>query len=250
MPRSTFVAEQLTAVFLKGLLSRPEGRAHLLNSVADAEDTGEAAIFERLLRHVEDPRLRQMITRHQADEIRHAELLRGCLRRTGVDPGPVPAHLRLLDRLDRLAGGLMAMPVEDDRDVMIAYLMLLVIEERALHQFAQFVPAFERVDPVTAAVFREIARDEERHLRYCHAISRRYAPGEATWEAHLHHFRTLEARAYAENNRANMDHLFERGIHRAGPLARRAWGAVQALAARSAHGPRTPYWGTTTLAAA
>jgi len=236
--------EKMTARFLTGLLATPDGRAHLLNQVADAEATGESAIFEHLLAHVEDQKLRHMVERHQADEVRHAELFRECLQRTGVEPTPVPPHLRLLDRLDALAGGVMSRPVKDDRDVMIAYMMLLVIEERAVTQFQQFIPAFEVVDPQTADVFRSVARDEERHLRYCHAISRRYSTGEAAWEANLLHFRTLEARAFADNSRANMEHVFENRIHSANFLERALWRSVHTLAASTGEGPRTRFWGT------
>jgi rubrerythrin len=238
------INDWLTARFLRGLLATPRGRAHLLNQVADAEGTDEGAIFDRLLAHVEDPKLRHMIERHRADELRHATLFRGCLARTGVDVGPVPAHLRLLDRLDAHAGHIMEEPVKDDRDVMIAYVMLLVIEERALNQFRQFIPAFRAVDAETAAVFEEVARDEERHLRYCYAISRRYAPGEATWAANLHHFRRLEARAFAENSRANMKHVFDNDLHAANAVERMLWLSGHALVAHTGTATRTQFWGT------
>ena len=42
------ISEQLTATFLRGLLSTPAGRAHLLNQAADAESSDENAIFERV----------------------------------------------------------------------------------------------------------------------------------------------------------------------------------------------------------
>src|SRR4029078_6840019 len=132
--------------------------------------------------------------------------------RTGIAPSPVPANLRLLDRIDALSGDVMHQPVEGPRDVMVAYLILLVIEERALNQFAQFIPAFDRVDPETAEVFRQVARDEERHLRYCHAISPTYAKSQAMSEENLHHFRRIEAQAFAANSRANMEHVFSHGL--------------------------------------
>ena len=192
---STFL-HKLTARFLKTLLSTPAGRAHLLNGVADAESSDEGAIFERLLAHVDDDKLRQMIAKHHEDEQRHGELLRAQQRRTGVDPGPVPEKLRILPRINVLAGGVMERPISSDRDIMEAYLLLLVIEERALEQFGQFIPAFDLVDRETADTFRGIRRDEERHLRYCHAISRRYAPSEAVWKETLARFRVVSAQSF------------------------------------------------------
>ena len=223
----------LTLRFMKGMLSSPRGRAHVLNQVADAEATDEGAIFDRLLAHVTDPKLRQMIERHQADELRHAQMFLGCMARTGIAPSPVPAHLKLLDRLDALADNVMAQPVRTDDDVMQAYLMLLVIEERAIQQFTAFIAGFDLVDRETADVFRAIAEDEARHLRYCHAISKRYAPDTATWARELARFRTLEAQAFAENTAANLQHTFEHGLHGAGPVERLLWRGLTALTSRA-----------------
>jgi tRNA isopentenyl-2-thiomethyl-A-37 hydroxylase MiaE len=217
---------KITARFLHTLLSTPAGRAHLLNSVADAESSDEGAIFERLLASVDDPKLRQMIGKHHEDEIRHGELLRAQLRRTGIEPGPVPEHLRILPRINALVGGMMDRPITCDRDIMDAYLLLLVIEERALEQFGQFIPAFDAIDRETADTFRGIERDEARHLRYCHAISRRYAPSDAVWTETLARFRKLEAQAFAENSSANMAYSFEHGLHPAGVVEQAAWRAL------------------------
>lgn len=223
----------LTLRFMKGMLSSQRGRAHVLNQVADAEATDEGAIFDRLLAYVTDPKLRQMIERHQADELRHAQLFLGCMERTGIAPSPVAAHLKLLGRLDALAGNVMDKPVRTDEDVMQAYLMLLVIEERAIQQFTAFIAGFDLVDRETSDVFRTIAKDEERHLRYCHAISKRYAPDTATWARELARFRKLEARAFGENTAANLQHTFDSGLHAAGPVERMLWRGLTALTSRA-----------------
>jgi rubrerythrin len=141
----------------------------------------------------------------------------------------VPAHLKLLDRLDALAGRVMDQPVRTDEDVMQAYLMLLVIEERAIQQFTAFIAGFDLVDRETSDVFRAIAKDEERHLRYCHAISKRYAPDAATWARELARFRKLEAQAFAENTAANLQHTFDSGLHAAGPVERMLWRGLTTL---------------------
>src|SRR5262249_15362987 len=124
--------------YLDTFLAAPEGRAHLLNQVAEAESNGERQIFEHVLGHVDDPQLRRMVQKHQADEVRHEALCRDRLRATGIDPGPVPKHLRLIDRLALATGGLFVEPVKRREDVMKAYLMLQVLEERAVQQFALF----------------------------------------------------------------------------------------------------------------
>ncbi len=233
--------EWLTLRFTRRLLSTPEGRAHVLNQIADAESNGENQVFEHVLGHVDDPALRKMIEKHQADEIRHEQLFRACLERTGVDPGPVPPHLKLIDRLDRAVGGFFAEPIDGPTKVMEAYVMLQVIEERAVSQFKVFEKAFREIDPETADTFVQVAKDEERHLKYCHAISKRYAPDEETRRRTLDEYRALEAKAFQENSRANMEHTFARGYFRGGPVVKGFWKTLTGLQSRSGRLPYTPF---------
>jgi len=233
----------MTLRFTKRLLATPEGRAHVLNQIADAESNGENKVFEHVLEHVDDPALRRMIEKHQADEIRHEQMFRACLERTGVDPGPVPAHLKLIDRLDRAVGGFFAVPIDGPRGVMEAYVMLQVVEERAVSQFKIFEQAFRDAgDHETADTFVAVAKDEERHLKYCHAISKRYAPDEATRLETLDQYRRLEAQCFADNSRANMEHTFGRGYFQGGPIIKGFWMALTGLQKRSGQLPYTPFF--------
>lgn len=234
------IRDRLSLQYMRVLTGSAEGRAHILNQIADAESSGESEIFDRALSRVEDPELARMIEKHRADEIRHAELFRECLARTGVDPGPVPSHLRMMDRLDRALGGFLSRPIVDGRGVMEAYLLLQVVEERALHQFAMLTLAFERVDPQTAAVFRAVDRDEQRHLRYCHAIARKYAPSTAVHDETLARFRRLEAECFRDNSAANMDYTLSRGFV-PGALARTSWRAAFAFSLVAGVLPFTQY---------
>jgi rubrerythrin len=234
--------ERLTLRFTDRVITTPEGRAHLLNQCADAEGNGENGFFEHILAHVDDAALEKMITKHRDDELRHEQLFLGARDKTGVDVGPVPNELKLIERLDRAVGGFFAQPIRDRRDIMEAYLMLQVIEERALTQFALFELAFRRVDDETADIIAEIAADEERHLKYCHAISKRYAPDEETRVATLRELRQLEARAFAENGRANMQHVFDRGWVAVGPVEKWFWQAVNGLSARGGELPLTAFY--------
>jgi rubrerythrin len=233
--------EQMTLSFARRLLATPEGRAHVLNQIADAESNGESQVFEHVLAHVDDPKLRKMIEKHQADEVRHEQMFRACLKKTGLDPGPVPSHLKLIDRLDRAVGGFFAQPITDGRGVAEAYLMLQVIEERAVTQFKIFEQAFREIDPEIADTFVAVARDEERHLKYCHAIAKRYAPDDATREATLARFRRLEAQAFADNSAANMQHTFERGWFAGNALVKGFWRAIQWVNGRSGNLPLTEF---------
>lgn len=229
------VRERIALHFLRHVVATPEGRAYVLNQVAFAEASDEGRVFARIRAQVDDPALARMIAKHEADEVRHAEMFGARLRATGIDPGPVPQNVRLLDRLDRKLGergvGFFDRPIVDGRSIMEAYLVLQVIEERALHQFGVLERAFAEVDPETAVVFRAVARDEERHLRYCHAISRRYAPTEALRLATLARFRLAEAEAFRENSAANAGVLLDTVLR--SPIARAEFELFFFLSSRS-----------------
>ena len=232
--------DRLSLQYTRLLAATPEGRAHVLNQVADAESSGEAQIFDQALARVDDPHLARMIEKHRGDEIRHAELFRARLADTGVDPGPVPENLKMMDRLDRKLGGFLGKPITDSRGVMEAYVVLQVVEERALHQFALIAQAFEATDPQTSRVFEEVGRDEERHLKYCHAISRRYAPDEATRVATLREYRQIEAECFRDNSAANMDYTLEHKFV-ANAFRRTAWRLVGALGQLATGLPMTAF---------
>jgi hypothetical protein len=141
--------------FLEDLLATPRGRAHVLNTAGDAENADEAHIFELLLERVDDPELVQLIRRHQEDEVRHASMFFDCVRRQGVEPYPVPPEQQIITRLAELTGEI---DVKDRLGVMRAYVLLQVIEERAVTQFALMEPVLRRFDRESADVMRAIAR--------------------------------------------------------------------------------------------
>jgi rubrerythrin len=236
------VSERLRRRYLSRLIAHPKGRAHLLTALADAEASGESAVFDRLLSKVDDPQLQKMIRRHADDEIRHAEMFRACAARAGVEADPIPAKLRVIDRLDVATGHLLDRGVRGPSDVMEAYLLLQVIEERAISQFGLFEEMFRPVDPETADVLAQVARDEERHLKYCHAIARRYAPDAATHAETLQRFRDIEARSFSENSRENMRWLIARGYVAIGSAERLFWLGMAELNEWTGHEERTPFW--------
>ena len=231
--------ETINLAFLRHLLATAKGRAYVLNQVAEAENSGESEFFARTLSQVDDPAFQKMIRKHESDEIRHAAIFTERLRAQGVDPGPVPDELKLIDRLDRMLGGFFERPIEGDRGVMEAYTLLQVVEERAVTQFAIMERAFREVDPATADVFVAVSKDEERHLKYCQAISRRYAVNEPQRLMTLARFRRVEAEAYRDNSMAGMKYALEKvvtpGVRTTG------WRLFAALTKRSTTLPFTPF---------
>lgn len=240
MKTPTTLKDTVDSWFLDRLLSTPEGRHHVLSQVADAETSGEARIFEQALARVDDPDLARMIRKHQADEIRHAEIFFERVDATGLPRTAVPEGLRMLEKLDAALGNPLGRPITTREGVMDAYLLLQVIEERAITQFATFIDGFRRHDPKTAEVFELVQKDEERHLRYCHAVSRRYAPDEATRTATLSKLRRVEAEVFKANQLANVDHVLRNKL--IGGAARRlGWRIFAAVGGALPIVPMTPF---------
>ena len=185
------------------LLASPRGRAFHLSWMAHAEEADEG-VFDRLLARVDVPELNRMVAIHANDEKRHADLLRQCVARGGVAPEPVPEDLHYIEQIRRLSGGgdLEAIFANGRSSIMQIFAMLQVVEERGVRQFPMVAAALGRVDPESAEVVAAIIRDEQRHVGYARAISRRYAPDPASLEQVLGLCREVEARAFAENERA------------------------------------------------
>jgi rubrerythrin len=225
--------------FLRGLLSTARGRAYALQQAAIAESTDEGAVFERLAQKVDDPELLKMVRKHSEDETRHAALFFECADRQGVGRPHVPAETQVLDRLNaRLP--FYNRTIETREDVMVAYLLLQVIEERALEQFALLEPLLRVHDPVSADVIAEIAKDEERHLRYCHAIVKRYAPSEDVRIAKLKELREAESLSYQEHQKNGLAHLLANGYLSVPEQV--LWRTVSAVTSKARNAPRTRFY--------
>ncbi len=218
--------EQMVATtMMKPILRTPRGRALLLAQTAEAEDNGEAVLFDQALEWVDDPRFRKMIERHQSDEIRHGRMFRECARRQGVDVGALPDELKVLEHLDVACDGFFSRPLSSIEDVVRAFALLQALEERAVVQFAFFGPLFGRYDPETGAVFAEVAKDEARHLLYCRAITRHYAPDAQSLEAELARARRAEAVAFRKTEKATAAHLDRMEVIES-PILRAVWRAL------------------------
>jgi rubrerythrin len=221
--------DSLGSLYLARLMRTARGRAFMLNFMVQAEEADEKGVFDTLLARVDDPVLGKMVRVHRDDETRHARMLKECLARAGVPPEPVPPELRIVERIDRHAGGLADSFVSGGTGIMEAYLVLQVIEERGVRQFPKIANAMRPFDPESAAVIDRITGDEERHVRYAKAISRRYAPDLATLDRALSRLRRAEARAFAEHSRAFLDFATARDLDEARGPERLFWRMVVAL---------------------
>ena len=220
--------ERLNLRYMKKLFSSAEGRAHVLAQTADGESSGEAAIFDNAIAHCDDPELKRVIHKHREDELRHEKLFRARLAAQNA-PYELPEELRLVPRIDKAAGGVIDRPIRTDRDVVEAYALLQVLEERAVFSFGLFIRAMAEFDSESARVISEVLEDEKRHLRYCVAVSKRYAKSEEERLAILQRMRAAEAKAFHQNQMANMKFSLGKGWI-GGRLETAAWQAVRALA--------------------
>lgn len=225
--------DTLNRAFLRRLLPQPRGRATVLQSLADEEggNGGELDIFKHMLDVIDDEEVKRLVRVHKSDEERHEALFQDAARRAGAPPLPIPNEARLLYRLDAHVG-FFTKPIVDRAGVADAYLLLQVIEERALRQFARNRAAFLDVgEHETVRIIDEVRRDEERHLRYCEAISKRYLPDEAARRRRLAELRALEARCFEEVQGVMLRLFVDAGLVDGGPLGP-LWRGLAALAKR------------------
>jgi rubrerythrin len=195
------------------MITQPKALAYALSSYAEAESGGENLVFERCLARVQDPKVKAMIRRHQDDEIRHASMLDARREALGLPRMIIPEELKVVQCLSREAGGVLDLPMDEDRHVALAYHLLFVVEERALDEFGRAIAAFRLAgDAGTADLFASIQQDEARHLKYCDAIARRYSADTADFERERARMRAVERLVYGQQARGFTLHLLREGL--------------------------------------
>lgn len=228
----TFLDERLQHLFLKEMLATPRGKATLLAQLADAEggDGGELDIFAHILAVLDDAEIEKLVRVHKSDEERHEKLFMERAQAAGAERYKMPSSAHLLRRLDQHVG-FFSKPVTDRKGVVDAYVLLLVIEERAVKQFNRYQEAFARAGDVeTVAVIEQIAKDEERHLKYCHAITKRYSESEEARQTRIAEFRALEDKCFDEVQAMNLRLLVDNGFVGHTWWTKLLWGRLSALA--------------------
>jgi bacterioferritin (cytochrome b1) len=138
-----------------GWESRPlEALLLTLNFYRDAELQG-ARLLLNLHRHLRDPESQVNLTRHLADETRHAWLWTKRMVELGGTPTAVASGYQR--RMGRLAG----VP----RDVMELLALTIVAEKRAIDRYRRHA-ARSDVDAGTLEVLKAVTGDEQWHLAW------------------------------------------------------------------------------------
>jgi hypothetical protein len=219
----------LASRFFDRLAASERGRVYILHLLLGAEEGDEAGVFDHLVARIDIPELNELARKHRDDETRHARLFRECLARQAISAETVRQAPRVVQFIDRELGGFQKSFVADRHSVLEAYLLLQVIEERAVERYPEISRAMAPYDPVSAEVIAEVAQDEVRHVKYAKAISKRYAPDEQTLATALERFRKAEARAFVEHGRAFAARAVADDLLAVGRLERLGWKLLTAL---------------------
>ena len=232
------VVDFLRNRFFDRLAASPRGRAFIFDFLIDAEEGDEAGVFDQMVAKVQDPELNRMIRRHRDDEVEHAKIFRACRAAQGVPADAAAGPPKIIRYVAAEAGPLFDPAPDDRRTIMESFLLLRVIEERGVEQYPLIARAMEPHDPAGAKRIVDVARDEIRHVKYCKAISKRYAPDETTLARSLIHFRAVEKRAFDTHGRALMIHAIDADLLTVGLAERLFWRALAAMERRRLIEPR------------
>jgi bacterioferritin (cytochrome b1) len=155
----------------------------LLSYYRDAELHG-ASLLLHMAAMEEEPRPQASLTRHLADESRHAALISARIAALGAAPQ------RVADGYQRRMGRAGGVP----RTLLELYAATRVAEERAQARYTAHL-ASAAVDPETAALLRTISGDEAWHLQWIEGRLRELAAreGEPRVAAALRRFRDADA---------------------------------------------------------
>lgn len=160
----------------------------LLSYYRDAELHG-AGLLLHMAAMEDDPRSLASLTRHMADESRHAALI--TQRIADLDGAPQRVRDGYQRRMAR-AGGV-------PRTLLELYAATRVAEERAQARYTAHLGS-PQVDPETSALLRTINGDEVWHLAWVQARLREFAAseGEERVEAALRRFHAADAAVAAD----------------------------------------------------
>ncbi|MFG1810859.1 ferritin-like domain-containing protein [Streptomyces sp. NPDC049040] len=153
------------------------------------------------------------IARHGADEDKHGRIFNGLLRGRDLEPAAVPADTDYTMLLERAGIGLAHSRLRADQplseqDIVVYLAHSRVTEQRASEQMALLVKHFGDHQEIGRAV-RQIARDEDNHLAYCHEELLRLAgAGHGPLiQRTLRECAMAEIRVYREVSQAVMSHM-------------------------------------------
>ena len=162
---------------------------HLYSYYRDAELRG-ATLLLRLILRIEDSEAQVKLSRHLADETRHAWLWTKRI----ADLGAVP--VRVTDGYQTRIGQEVGIP----KTLIDLFALTVVVEERAQRRYLEHARRPD-VDPDTLAILHEVTKDEKWHIGWIKGKLRELAAvngGEAKMLATLERYRQIDCKVVAD----------------------------------------------------
>jgi len=162
---------------------------HLYSYYRDAELRG-ATLLLKLIMRIDDPEAQVKLSRHLADETRHAWLWTKRIADLGSTPVPVDDGYQT--RIGREVG----IP----RTLIDLFSLTVVVEERAQQRYLEHARRPD-VDPETRELLHEVTKDEKWHIGWIKKKLTELAAangGEAKMRATLERYREIDRKVVAE----------------------------------------------------
>ncbi len=169
-------------------LSEKDKQILIFSFYRDAELHGARLLFN-LLGHLKDADSQLKLSRHLADEVRHAYLWTKRI----VDLGGAP--VTVTDGYQRRLGARLGVP----KSVLDLLALTIVVEERAQQRYSAHM-ALPKTDPETKEVLKAVTEDEHWHLSWVERKMREIARAQGNEERAneiLNRFREIEKEVYA-----------------------------------------------------
>ena len=162
---------------------------HLYSYYRDAELRG-ATLLLKLIMRIDDPETQVKLSRHLADETRHAWLWTKKIADLGATP------VRVDDGYQTRIGHEIGIP----KTLIDLFALTVVVEERAQQRYLEHARSPD-VDPETREILHEVTKDEKWHIGWIKNKLKELAAangGEAKMLATLERYREIDRKVVSE----------------------------------------------------
>ncbi|HXG19582.1 MAG TPA: ferritin-like domain-containing protein, partial [Methylomirabilota bacterium] len=172
-----------------GVMSVDPRMIHLYSYYRDAELRG-ATLLLKLIMRVDDPEAQVKLSRHLADETRHAWLWTKKIADMGAAP------VRVADGYQTRIGQEVGIP----RTLIDLFALTVVVEERAQRRYLEHARRPD-CDPETLEILHEVTKDEKWHIGWIKNKLKELAAangGEEKMQATLERYREIDRKVVAD----------------------------------------------------
>jgi len=162
---------------------------HLYSYYREAELRG-AALLLKLIMRIDDPEAQVKLSRHLADETRHAWLWTKRIVDLGATPVPI------VDGYQTRLGKEIGIP----KTLIDLFALTVIVEERAQERYLEHARRSD-IDPETKEILHEVTKDEKWHIGWIKNKLKEMAAangGEEKMLAALERYRQIDSKVVAE----------------------------------------------------